>query len=328
MKAIVIGDPHFKRDNIENVELFISKITVLIDNVKPDFIVMLGDLLHDHERLHTIPLNYAYDFIRILSGYPTFCIVGNHDLINNQQFLTTNHWMNAMKEWDNVTVVDKVVAWDNFLFVPYVPPGRFHEAIKDYDLDDYSAVFCHQEFYGCKMGAIISEHGDQWDDNNPLVIAGHIHQRQYVGKNVFYPGSAMQHAFGESEFNIILEIEFEMKEYKMKEYNLEMPRKRIVNVDIKNVETLELPESKPDKLSDQIRYNIHSTNEEYKCFQKTKKYKELVNKGAKIVFREKKIVLQGEEQPPMSEDDFKDIFLRLVKQENDPEMEKELLEFL
>lgn len=328
MKVIAIGDPHFKRDNIQNVELFISKITVLIDNVKPDFIVMLGDLLHDHERLHTIPLNYAYDFVRVLSKYPTFCIVGNHDLINNQQFLTENHWMNAMKEWDNVTVVDKAVSWNSFLFVPYVPPGRFNEAIEEYDLDDYSAVFCHQEFYGCKMGAIVSEHGDKWDDTNPIVIAGHIHQRQYVGENVFYPGSAMQHAFGESEINIILEMEFNGKDYKMKEHDLEMPRKRIVNVDINNVDTLELPDNKSDEIPDQIRFNIHSTNEEYKCFQKTKKYKELVNKGAKIVFREKKIMLQEDDEKSNNEGNFKEIFLQLVKQENDIEMEKELLEFL
>ena len=30
---------------------------------KPDFIVCLGDLLHNHERLNTMTLNKAYDFI-------------------------------------------------------------------------------------------------------------------------------------------------------------------------------------------------------------------------------------------------------------------------
>ena len=114
----------------------------------------------------------------------------------------------------------------------------------------------------------------------------------------------------------------------MKEHDLEMPRKRIVNVDINNVDTLELPDNKSDEIPDQIRFNIHSTNEEYKCFQKTKKYKELVNKGAKIVFREKKIMLQEDDEKSNNEGNFKEIFLQLVKQENDIEMEKELLEFL
>ena len=36
-------------------------------------------------------------------------LVGNHDYINNQQFLTNNHWMNAMKDWNNVTIIDKVI---------------------------------------------------------------------------------------------------------------------------------------------------------------------------------------------------------------------------
>ena len=25
------------------------------------------------------------------------------------------------------------------------------------------AIFCHQEFKKCKMGAVVSEHGDDWD---------------------------------------------------------------------------------------------------------------------------------------------------------------------
>ena len=45
----------------------------------------------------------------------TIVIVGNHDLINNQQFLTQNHWMNAMKDWENVRVIDDVEEIDNFI---------------------------------------------------------------------------------------------------------------------------------------------------------------------------------------------------------------------
>ena len=134
----------------------------------------------------------------------TYVLVGNHDLINNQQFLTQNHWMNAMKDWPNVKIADDVIDYKSqFLFCPYVPPGRFIEAISKFEnWKDYKAIFCHQEFYGCKMGAIISSDGDKWDKLYPDIIAGHIHSNQTID-NVYYPGSSMQHAFGESEKNII-----------------------------------------------------------------------------------------------------------------------------
>ena len=112
----------------------LRKLSKLIKRERPRVIIMLGDLLHEHERLHTTPLNKAYDFVKMLSGYAaTYCLVGNHDLINNRQFLTKNHWMNAMKEWDNVEVIDypRSIRMDgvHFAAVPYVPPGAFEDAL-------------------------------------------------------------------------------------------------------------------------------------------------------------------------------------------------------
>ncbi len=50
--------------------------------------------------------------------------------------------------------------------VPYVPPGRFVEALNIIDNEwwkNVNCIFAHQEFYGCKMGAIESIEGDKWD---------------------------------------------------------------------------------------------------------------------------------------------------------------------
>ena len=109
-KIVVIGDPHFKTSNIKDCNDFINKIENTCISENPYLIVILGDVLHEHERLHTIPLNKSYEFIRKMSSIsPTYILVGNHDLINNQQFLSTNHWMNALKDWPNVTIVDKPI---------------------------------------------------------------------------------------------------------------------------------------------------------------------------------------------------------------------------
>ena len=81
INILIIGDPHFKVENIKEVELFIDKIEKLANEKNPDLIIILGDILHDHERLHTIPLNKSYDFInRMRNIAKTYIIVGNHDM--------------------------------------------------------------------------------------------------------------------------------------------------------------------------------------------------------------------------------------------------------
>ena len=284
VSVIAIGDPHFMTKNIPEVELFIEKSLELIESKSPDFIVVLGDLLHEHERIHTITLNKAYGYIdklRLLAK--TFILIGNHDMINNQQFLNDNHWMNGMKEWHNVTIVDVVKSYEikgkTFYFCPYVPPGRFVEAL-DTSGEEWKVcdgIFAHQEFYGCKMGAIESVEGDKWGLEYPNVISGHIHSNQTIQKNVYYPGAAMQHAFGESHKNVIPCMIFSGEMYELEEIDLKLPRKRILYVDVEDLEDYEVKGGK-----DKIRLTVSGTYEQFKVFKKSKKYKNLVEKGIKI----------------------------------------------
>ena len=51
-KVLAVGDQHFKIDNIPLINKFIKKIIDIIDDKKPDVVVLLGDLLHTHERIH------------------------------------------------------------------------------------------------------------------------------------------------------------------------------------------------------------------------------------------------------------------------------------
>ena len=308
MKVLAIGDPHFMIKNIPEVEIFVKKLEELIKIENPDYIVMLGDLLHEHERLHTIPLNIAYNFIKMLSSYAyTYCIVGNHDLINNKQYLTDNHWMNAMKDWDNVKIIDKVITENDFVFCPYVPPGRFTDAVESYIKSDTKCVFAHQEFYGCKMGAIVSVEGDKWSDTHPIVISGHIHSNQRPQDNVYYPGSSLQHAFGESEKNIIPIIKFSDSGYDIREVDLELPRKKIVYVDIENIDDYEVKDTKH-----KLKIKLSGNYEEFKTFKKSVKYKELSKKGVKISYKPKKV---EEKMNDIDSSDFLKILHNLVMKE-------------
>ena len=331
-KLIVIGDPHFKTTNLPEVDLFVEKIEELANQIWPDMIIVLGDLLHEHERLHTTPLNKAYDFIRKMSEIaPTVVLVGNHDLINNRQFLTENHWMNAMKEWDHVTIIDKVEKIGDFVFCPYVPPGEFEAALQtnpevDYKSDD-GIIFCHQEFFGCKMGAIDSIEGDKWPKGYTPVISGHIHSRQML-ENVYYPGAAMQHAFGESEKNIIAIIEYTSpaSSYKLEEIDLKLPRKKIVYMEVDNVDKFE-PKPQKEGISDQVKLTLSGNYEEFKAFRKSSKYKDLTKKGVKIVFKQKRVKdsKENEELDDVDEKDFNKILLDLIHQVKNSELKGHLL---
>lgn len=321
MKVIAIGDPHFRTDNIPEVELFMDRLEQLAKTEKPDLIVILGDVLHTHERLHTIPLNKAYELVnRMRKISKTYILVGNHDFIQNAQYLTTNHWMNGMKEWTNVVVVDKVTACTiqeiTLVFCPYVPPGRFHDALTTLTSTDWktaNCIFAHQEFYGCKMGAVVSVDGDRWSDNFPPVVSGHIHSRQSL-PNIYYCGSSMQNAFGESETNIIPILTWEQPgPYSLREIDLELPRKRIVYTDVQSVADYKIPEQSEDK----IKITLSGLYDEFKAFKKTKKYRELVDSGTKVVFKPKKIEVTEENVPvePVDDTDFHRILLELVGKE-------------
>jgi DNA repair exonuclease SbcCD nuclease subunit len=317
--VLVIGDPHIKIENIHSVNTCLEKLIKLAVEKKPDFIVILGDILDTHERLHTTTLNKAYELVdKMRNIAETYILVGNHDAINNQIFLSQDHWMNGMKEWQNVTIVDTVITInynkDKFVFVPYVPPGRFEEALDTltgWNIDT-KCIFAHQEFFGCKMGAIVSVEGDKWSLDYPAIISGHIHSNQQPQKNVYYPGSMLQHAFGESKRNIIACIIFtESSSYDLEEIDLKLPRKKIVYVDVEDIDEYKLPETK-----DNIKITVSGGYEQFKALKKSKKYKSLLKSGAKIVFKAKKITHEKSvPETVVNEMEFRTILSEIINQQ-------------
>lgn len=207
--AFLIGDQHFKAGKVKLCEEFISKIVALVKQKHPTFIVCLGDALDTNEIIRTQALKLLERFLDELTTIaPTYLLVGNHDYINHCQYLTSNHGFGAFKKWPNLTVVDKVIEESygehTFIFCPYVPKGMFLQALEEakeaenIDWTRATAIFAHQEFRDCCMGAKISDDGDEWEDDYPPVFSGHIHDEQLVGENVFYPGSSLQHGYGDN----------------------------------------------------------------------------------------------------------------------------------
>ncbi len=325
MQIVAIGDTHFKVDNMNIVDKLIEEIVSKLTLLKPDLIVLLGDILHDHERLHTLALNRALDFINKLRNISkVFVLVGNHDMINHDQFLSDQHWMNALKQWDNVCIVDKVEHLEcsdinaNFLFCPYVAPGRFQEALETHEFDwrESDIIFAHQEFKGCKMGAIISDDGDEWDIDDPFVISGHIHSKQSPQDNIMYPGSSMQVAYGESNENIILIVDYNDGEIELTEQILNIPRKRIVYIDTGSFDQYE-----PPATEDEIKITIKGKYTDFKAIKKTSKYKKLVKLGFKISYKHEKLDITTDKKKAEVKD-FTNVLESLVKSSSDEFLNK------
>jgi UDP-2,3-diacylglucosamine pyrophosphatase LpxH len=293
MKILFIGDPHIKTDNGEEVDLLIKEIqrvsSVEKNEKKYDYIIVGGDVMHYHERLFTLALNKALHFIDILRKIaPTYILVGNHDAINNSIFLTEQHWMNALKSWDNVVIVDNVMTIsDTVGLCPYVPPKRLIEAFSTKMTKEewmkMKVWFVHQEINGCRMGAILSENSDEWLEEYPILISGHIHDHQQPQENVYYPGTPLQHSFGDSDVRVLTKIEIE-NDVNITYLPIDVPVKKILKTVLSSIDKVVNVIRKERESNRHISFKIkiEATTSEFSAFKQTKMYRELLDEDVKI----------------------------------------------
>jgi hypothetical protein len=285
MSYLFIGDPHIKSDNGEAIDILLLELERVCSMKRYDAIIIGGDVMHYHERLFTPALNKALTFIdRLRKIAFTYVLVGNHDAINNSIFLTDAHWMNALKSWEDVKIVDTVVEEEKILLCPYVPPSRLVEAFETVcqDWREKKVIFAHQEIKGCKMGAIVSTDGDEWMDDWPILISGHIHDHQRIGENVYYPGTPLQHAFGDSDTRVVCDISIhdnnDINKPIITFVPLNVPTKRIVKASIDSIKNA----ISNKKESETIKIKLDATPEEFCAFKKTAEYSNMMEKGIKI----------------------------------------------
>ena len=206
-RVLCVGDTHFKSTNKVDTDALRKAVLEKVDLHKPDLIVLLGDILDNGKSIYPPALYDSIEFIYSLSEKAlTYVLVGNHDMINNQQFLTPIHPFTGIRENPRIKIVSKLetlvvdIISSTLLFLPYVPPGRFMEALDNTDLTQIRCIFCHQEFKGAALtanGTKLSTNGDAWDKENPFIISGHIHTYARLQSNILYVGTPMQVDFGD-----------------------------------------------------------------------------------------------------------------------------------
>lgn len=226
MIIVAIGDPHFSSNNGDETDVMHVSILDKVKEIKPDFVVVLGDVYDRHHEVNIFALQRGSNFLfDLMDLCPTYVLVGNHDMLNNTQFFPKAHSLCAYKRYENLTIVDETIKRKigdrTFVFVPYVPNGRFIEAldhVKGWEKAD--VIFGHQEIRGANNTLTDkSLDGDVWVDTNPLLITGHLHIKQLVAANIYYPGAPRQVKFKEEEerfiCKLLLEDDIKIKKVKI-----------------------------------------------------------------------------------------------------------------
>lgn len=295
---LYLGDLHFKINNNKETDIVIKESLEFLDRLvkstdKKVLCVLGGDLLHEHEKIFIKPMNKMINFIEKLKNIcgEIIILVGNHDYENNRQFFTDNHWMNTLKKWPDVIIVDKVFEKYNMVFMPYVPPGMFVTGLNQNNSDwkKCKYIFAHQEFRGCDVGLHKSDVGDIWDKSWPLVISGHIHKPQKLGENIIYPGSVIQHNYGESNnYTGLFVIDVENNTYEKIHINL--PEYKTIKISINEKDELEkfnkfLTEIKVQEL-EKLRIEVNCESSIVNSIKKTSNFKN-IPPNMKIVFKVK-----------------------------------------
>jgi DNA repair exonuclease SbcCD nuclease subunit len=279
MTILCVGDLHIQKRNLLLFKKFSLTFFEYI-KTQPDIdtIVILGDILHTMSIINTHCLNTAITFFKQLDTLDKkiFILVGNHDFIGPNEFMSKNHWMNSISEFNpkNIVIVDTVIRYKNHIYMPYVPPGRFKEALSKTDLKDVHYIFCHQEFLGAmyEFGNVKSDHGDEWD-NDIVVVSGHIHKRQWL-KNIYYTGTPYQTRFNEDPDKTIALIDGK----DIREISLDLPKMITVYTTIKDAATIKFNTDNLYKVIIKVESTAQSQN-----FLKTALYRQLF-KNASIVF--------------------------------------------
>lgn len=326
VRILAIGDPHFKVDNTEESEHFHLQVhNWLVSNRDVvDFIVILGDILHSHEKIFTFAMNTAVRFIKMCSSFATtYCLVGNHDATSNTFFCGSNHWLNVLDDMQNVVVVDRpkfVKGTNKILCCPYVSDGRFYEMLQTYQPEwrNYTKlIFAHQLFDGAHMASIVAEGVEQYDLNDPVLISGHIHDRHQPQPNLYYTGSSQQLAFNEKGDKSIAVVELKDDKVTWNEIYLQLKQRKTIYTSVADVDKIQWVSG--------VVYKVVIRDEEcnIKVFKKSAKLKELEQREC-VRSVQFKIEVRSDDEMKDAEGtdciDFLSLLMSKVEGDGDPYM--------
>lgn len=190
-KILFIGDPHIRHTHISEGVSLLTWIEQVVEEVKPDLVVNLGDTFNDHSVIRSEVMCSVSNHINkiVSNGTQMVMVLGNHDMWkpNSSQY----HALEVFKGRKNLFIADSTIQIDGITFVPYLTEHKNWPTITT------KLAVTHNTFIGADFGFKISEEGIPLEKAScDLVVSGHIHKRQTLD-NVSYPGTPIAISAGE-----------------------------------------------------------------------------------------------------------------------------------
>ena len=265
MSILIIGDLHYKQNNARHTEIAERDMLEIIKTNDIAFVVILGDTLDTHERIHVDCYMRACRFFNriIQTGKHLFVLIGNHDRPNNRVFLTDEHPFNLYKMIPGITIIDTCYTHEvdpsiygintpldesgsptkmRFCFVPYVPDGMYMKALEVCNIQPktMNLFFSHSEFDGCKINRLTKKKCDKWPDDFPMNISGHIHNEEMVQPNLFYTGTPYQHDFTDDPDKGVYLMDLKSGLFGLEKIRLSVPAKLVMKVHYTQLDYVQL----------------------------------------------------------------------------------------
>lgn len=268
MRILVVGDPHISHKRSARSQEFLTELSYIINSSDTQLTVILGDVFDEHEWVHVTCSTMWSQFLESLDkSKEVIHLLGNHEMINANDYPSQAHALHAYNNHLHYRVVDSPIMINDMAFVPYIPMGKFAEATKGLS---GRLMFCHQEF----TGSVAPDKGDARPPDTWKVISGHIHEAMTID-NVWYPGSPLQHSFGEEDNKALYIIDFDGTDYRIvQKMQLQLKRFETINVEWNDTAC---PLLNPDTAF--YRFVITAKRTEMAIFKASALYKELLSIG-------------------------------------------------
>lgn len=239
MKFLHLSDLHIgKRVNefsmLEDQEYILTKIINIIDNEKPDAVIIAGDV-YDKSVPSAEAVQLFDDFLCRLAKrkLQVFVISGNHDSAERMAFggrlmdISGVHMSPVYNGKVEAISLDDEFGKVNFFMLPFVKPANVRRFFEDAEIESYTDAICvavenmnvnpdernvivtHQFVTGaekCESEEISVGGSDNVDasvfDVFDYVALGHIHGPQNIGsEKIRYCGTPLKYSFSEAKHN-------------------------------------------------------------------------------------------------------------------------------
>lgn len=179
-KAVLISDIHF---SLQNLEVASKSLNMAYDKARElkCLLIIAGDLHDSKALLRAECVNRLIDIFTKNKDIKTYCLVGNHDKINER---SEDHSIRFLSSY--VELIQEPSKKEGLGLVPYQSSNdKFIDSIKMFEPG--TILITHQGYLGAHMGEYIKD--DSSVDPEKLkdyrIFSGHYHRHQTIGPVTF-----------------------------------------------------------------------------------------------------------------------------------------------